>query len=112
MLIIADPELWGYKLDEESGEYLPIDEKSPHRFTLKILGLTGTGWPDELKHVVSMENYLPYKPYYDRIHDADIVLPAFGDTPYGVSRASSTMGVAATARTPLAVTESVAEAYG
>lgn len=104
--------MWGYQLDTESGEYVPIDEESPTRFTVKVLGLTGTKWPTELKHVVNMEQYLWYIPFYQRIHSADIVLPAFGTEPYGVNRASSTFGVAATARTPVAVTESDNAAYG
>jgi len=104
--------LWGYKLDAESGEYLPVDQDSSTSFTIKVLGMTGTSWPPELKHVVSMEKYLWYIPFYQRIHSADIVLPAFGTEAYGVDRASSTFGVAATARTPVAVTESDNKAYG
>ena len=59
-----------------------------------------------------MEKRLTYIPFYQRIHSADIVLPAFGTVPYGINRASSTFGVAATARTPVAVTESDSASYG
>jgi len=108
----ADPALWGYKLDSETGEYLPIDPEDHSRFTVQMLGLRGTSWPAALKHVVSMESYLWYAPFYERIYTSDIVLPALGTEPYGLHRASSSFGVAATARTPVAVTESDNAAYG
>ena len=39
-----------------------------------------------------------YPKFYGALHAADLVLPAFGKTTYDKDRASSTMGVAGTAR--------------
>ena len=104
-----DPALWGYILQD--GIYVP-DPSAPSRFQLHLLGGFYNATP-EMQHVIRNTVGPPYDLYYDSVVNTDLVMPAFGTRfAYDKDRASSTMGVAATAGTPLVVTPRLIERYG
>ena len=107
---VADASIWGYDQNAD-GNFVPAPNATS-RFTIKLLGAGGLGIPKPLKAMFKHERRLSYPAFFDRVHEADLTLPAFGKEKYGENRASSTMGVSATAMTPLLVTQDLASAYG
>ncbi|ORX41231.1 hypothetical protein BD324DRAFT_51549 [Kockovaella imperatae] len=93
----ADPTAWGYRpITADVDYYEPIPDH-PSRFQLYFLGASKPPFESKWKEVVGVRQNLKYSLFYGALNAADIVLPSFGTARYDISRASSTMGVAASA---------------
>ncbi len=97
----GDPSIWGYAPLTGTNEIytpLPPSPGSPPPFQLVLLGAGIPGIPTPLKNLVIHWGDRPYPEYYEAMHAADLIIPAFGTEGYDDNRASSTIGTAATAK--------------
>lgn len=91
---LEDPALWGYAAPTESTPYFSPLPSATGIFTLYTVGATPSRPPDVLREVVRTRTNYIYPHFYEAMHSADLILPAFGRTGYDVDRVSSTIGIA------------------
>lgn len=98
--IEEDPLAWGYRIDPQQNAFLEVittDHETP--FKLYIIGHNPPPVPARLRHVVHFHYSPDYPTMFRIMHQADVVLPAFHhNSDYTKKRASSTIGVAVSAR--------------
>lgn len=108
--VLEDPELFGYEIPPDEAVFLP---KSGCKdvFHLKILGEGELGIPNALKHVVIQRSGALYPDYIAEVGHSDLLVPAFAHDGYILSKASSSVGMALTAKIPLLLAKADLRAY-